>query len=202
VAESISLLDESSFVLGGELRKAPSREIMLSSAEANAVDDYKFAIDVATAEQQAINERIERLDTKTGVILGFVIVSVAEILGFLLLIAGEKNKLVVVHPKVFVVVFAFALTCVLIATVLGCWEMFPRSTHQGFFLRLIKTIDPALRNEDSQVRATLLLLEEAATSKYRVLANKARLMMLTVLFAMVAVFAYVALVGLLITSLL
>lgn len=202
MAESISLLDESSFVLGGELRKAPSREIMLSSAEANAVDDYKFAIDVATAEQQAINERIERLDTKTGVILGFVIVSVAEILGFLLLIAGEKNKLVVVHPKVFVVVFAFALTCVLIATVLGCWEMFPRSTHQGFFLRLIKTIDPALRNEDSQVRATLLLLEEAATSKYRVLANKARLMMLTVLFAMVAVFAYVALVGLLITSLL
>lgn len=202
MAESISLLDESSFVLGGELRKAPSREIMLSSAEANAVDDYKFAIDVATAEQQAINERIERLDTKTGVILGFVIVSVAEILGFLLLIAGEKNKLVVVHPKVFVVVFAFALTCVLIATVLGCWEMFPRSTHQGFFLRLIKTIDPALRNEDSRVRATLLLLEEAATSKYRVLANKARLMMLTVLFAMVAVFAYVALVGLLITSLL
>ena len=52
------------------------------------------------------------------------------------------------------------------------------------------------------MKATLLLLEEAAVSKYRVLANKARLMMLTVLFATAAVFAYVALVGLLIASLL
>ena len=106
------------------------------------MDAYKFAIEIATAEQQAIDERIERLDTKTGVILGFVIVSVAEILGFLLLIAGERHKLELVYPKAFVGLFVFALTCVLVATVLGCWEMFPRSTHQGFFLRFIKIIDP------------------------------------------------------------
>jgi hypothetical protein len=151
------------------------------------VDAYKFAIDVATAEQRAIDERIERLDAKTGVILGFVIVSVAEILGFLLLIAGERNKLAVVHPKLFVGLFAFALTCVLVATVLGCWVMFPRTTHQGFALRFIKIIDPDLHDEVRQAKATLLFLEEAATSKYRVLSNKARLMMLTVLFAAAAV---------------
>jgi len=135
-------------------------------------------------------------------ILGFVILSVAEIFGFLLLIAGERNKLAIVHPETFGGFVAFALICVLVATVLGYWEMFPRRTHIGFSLRFINAVDPGFPNEEAQAKATLDFLEETVVSKNRVLATKARLMILTVLFATAAVFAYVALVGLLIASLL
>jgi hypothetical protein len=97
------------------------------------MESKNFALDAAAEEQKEVDERIERLDTKTGVIFGFVVVSVAEILGFLLLIAGENHKLDIAHRCWFVGLFAFALACVVVTTVLGCWEMLPRRTHVGFF---------------------------------------------------------------------
>jgi hypothetical protein len=176
--------------------------MMLQRRKENYMPIPEFAMQVATAEQHAIDERIERLDTKTGVILGFVVVSVAEILGFLLLVAGEKNKLEVLHRNWFEAVLVFALVCVSLATVFGCWELIPRKTHIGFFLKFIKHLDPALASEDKQAKATFLLLEDAAASKHRVLVAKSWLMLLTVLCTTLAIFAYVVLVAFLLVSVL
>jgi hypothetical protein len=69
-------------------------------------------------------------------------------------------------------------------------------------LRFIKAVDPSLHDEEGPAKATLDLLQEASVSKQRVLADKSRLMILTVIFVAAAMFAYVALVGLLLAMLL
>jgi ABC-type Na+ efflux pump permease subunit len=161
----------------------------------------KFALDVSTAEQAEIDARVERLDTKAGVVLGFVIVSVAEILGFLLLIAGENHKLQVAHPYWVFTLFGVALASVGLATVLGCLELAPRRTHVGFDLKFMQTIDPDLSDEDNQVRTTLLLMEDARKSKMKVLKSKSTLMFWMIISAAGAIFAYIALVALLLSSL-
>jgi hypothetical protein len=72
----------------------------------------------------------------------------------------------------------------------------------GFSLRFIKAVDPDLLDEKRQAHAALDLLQEASVSKQRVIADKSRLMILTVIFVAASMFAYVALVGLLLASLL
>ena len=155
-----------------------------------------FVFDVAKSESKVIDERIERLDEKTGVILGFAAVSVAEILGFLILASIEPRRIgSVLSPGVIGLIF-FGLLCILVATVLGIWELIPRRTHSGFSLHFLELMVSEGRNSGSAQRhATLALLKEAIKSKATVLQSKSKLALWTAVFVAGAIIAYIGAVA-------
>ena len=53
--------------------------------------EIKEALKLGWKELEQQSQMRDHLDTKTGTILGFALVSVVEILGFLLLVAAEKD---------------------------------------------------------------------------------------------------------------
>jgi hypothetical protein len=162
----------------------------------------EFVLKVATSESRAIDERIERLDEKTSVILGFVIVSVAEILGFLLLVSAEARKVGPVFPPWVLRSLFLGFLCILVAMILGLWELLPRKTHIGFSVRLIELMDSkGHSSEDGRMQATLALLEAAIDSKSVVLRAKARLALWTALFVGGAVVAHIVAIVLLLGAL-
>ena len=72
---------------------------------------------LALHEEEQLANRANWLDTKTGAILGFVIVSVAELLGFLLLASTEGIKKTT-HPCLLATVFVLGLLALIAALVI------------------------------------------------------------------------------------
>ncbi|MGO8793457.1 MAG: hypothetical protein ACLQLC_01430 [Candidatus Sulfotelmatobacter sp.] len=72
---------------------------------------------------------IEQLDNKSSVLLGFSLVSVVELLGFLLLVAAENPNARHSQPFWVIVVFLAALVSVLGASVAGFLALRHNSSH-------------------------------------------------------------------------
>lgn len=71
------------------------------------------------------------MDTKTGAVLGFVIVSVAELLGFLLLASREGTKLSVRCPRLLALIFLLGLIALIASMVSGLLELAPMGFQYG-----------------------------------------------------------------------
>lgn len=64
---------------------------MTDKADTGKTDAAEEFIELGWKELRLQSETRDHLDTKTGVILGFALVSVVEVLGFLLLVGAEKD---------------------------------------------------------------------------------------------------------------
>jgi len=94
----------------------------------------KVVLDLALHEEERLANRANWLDTKTGVNLGFVIVSVAELLGFLLLASREGTNSAIsktAHPCLLAVVFVLGLVALIAAMFCGLFELYPMGFQYG-----------------------------------------------------------------------
>jgi hypothetical protein len=67
-------------------------------------------------------EMFDAIDSRTGVIIGFVVVSIVEILGFLILAAAEAIQAIPLHNSVaFSCVVGFFFFLGLILSILSIW---------------------------------------------------------------------------------
>ncbi len=119
-------------------------------------------------------QMFDALDSKTGVIVGFVVVSIVEILGFLLLAAAEATTPTQLSGTpmfsvLVVVFFGLGLLCSFLSTVFGLLALRVRQFAIGFdYEKLVRGAD--LRSEElktlflddlvASVRTNQRILEE------------------------------------------
>jgi hypothetical protein len=97
-------------------------------------ESVRTVLELALHEEEQLAIRANWLDTKTGVILGFVIVSVAELLGFLLLASREGINPSVKstsHPYLLAIVFVLGLVALIAAMFCGLFESYPMGFQYG-----------------------------------------------------------------------
>lgn len=85
-------------------------------------NDFLFEMGMRELELQ--KEMRDHIDDKTGVVLGFALVSIIELLGFLLLVAAEKGYFGGIHWTFFAV-FGVGLASVLVSAVFCVLEIWP-----------------------------------------------------------------------------
>lgn len=170
-----------------ELPKNPDRESL------------KYVAEIALHEEQELAGRANWLDTKTGVVLGFVIVSVAELLGFLFLASGEKAKLPTAHLCLFATFFFVGLGALVAASFAGLIELAPMGFKYGASTELLAP------HVDKPVEEVQMLcidsLRSSAANNRGITARKAMLTKATVLLVAVALLCYSLAVGILFLSL-
>jgi len=97
-------------------------------------ESVKTVLKLGLHEEEQLANRANWLDTKTGVILGFVIVSVAELLGFLLLASRERTSSSITgipHPCLLAIVFVLGLLALIAAMFCGLAELYPMGFQYG-----------------------------------------------------------------------
>src|SRR5713226_4992889 len=88
-------------------------------------------LELAVHEEEQLANRANWLDTKTGAVLGFVIVSIAELLGFLFLASVERTRFSTIHPYWVAAVFVTGLVALIVAMLLGLLELAPMGFQYG-----------------------------------------------------------------------
>lgn len=157
-------------------------------------------LDLALHEEEQLANRANWLDTKTGVLLGFVIVSVAELLGFLLLASAERMNFRTAHPHWLGVVFALGLLALTIAMFLGLGELFPMGFEYGASTEYLAL---EVDKEPKEIRAQCLAsLRKTSVKNRSIVQKKAKLIKGTAIFVAAALLCYAVAVGLLFFSLL
>jgi len=97
-------------------------------------ESVETILKLALHEEEQLAHRANWLDTKTGVILGFVIVSVAELLGFLLLASREGINSSIrstPHPCLLAIVFVLGLAVLMAAMFCGLADLYPMGFQFG-----------------------------------------------------------------------
>ncbi len=162
-------------------------------------DSVKYVVEIALHEEEQLAGRANWLDTKTGAVLGFVIVSVAELLGFLFLASGEKAKLPGVHLCPFAMFFFVGLGALVVASLLGLFELAPMRFKYGASTELLA---PHVDKPVNEVRMLCLdFLRGTVAHNRQIVSKKANLAKATVIFVAVALFCYAAAVAILFLSL-
>ena len=80
----------------------------MNNANPESDSGTKLLLNFALHEEEGLAGRDNWLDTKTGAVLGFVIVSIAELLGFLFLASTEKGK-PIPYPSLLTILFFVGL---------------------------------------------------------------------------------------------
>lgn len=166
------------------------------------LDSIETVLKLALHEEELLANRANWLDTKTGAVLGFVIVSVAELLGFLFLASADhqSNKLAVAHPCLTAVLFSIGLLAIIAAMMLGLRELSPMGFQFGASTEYLST---QLHREASDIKVECINSMRGTSKKNRDIVNeKAKLAKLTVIFVGIAVLCYAIAVAILFFSLL
>jgi hypothetical protein len=152
----------------------------------------RVVLDLALDEEERLANRANWLDTKTGVIFGFVIVSVAELLGFLLLASREGTSSAIgraSHPCLLAVVFVIGLLALIAAMFCGLFELYPMGFQYGTsaeFLALQVDKTP----EEIEMQCVDSLRQTSAHNR-TIIQRKARWTKATVIAVAAALFFYV-----------
>jgi hypothetical protein len=163
-------------------------------------DSVRVVLELALHDEERLANRANWLDTKTGAVLGFVIVSVAELLGFLLLASREKGPFSTSHPCLLAAIFVLGLIALIVAMFLGLFELAPMGFQYGApteFLAL--QVDREVREIQMQCVDSL---RKTSIINREIVRKKARLTKATVLAVGVALCFYAAAVAVLFFSLL
>jgi hypothetical protein len=162
-------------------------------------ESVKYVLEIALHEEHELANRANWLDTKTGAVLGFVIVSIAELLGFLFLAIGEKAKLNTGHIVWFAILFFVGLGTLIVASILGLFELAPMGFKYGASTELLA---PHVDKPVKEIRLLCLdSLRGTVGHNREIVQRKARLTKATVFFVAVALLSYAAAVAILFLSL-
>jgi hypothetical protein len=162
-------------------------------------DSVREVLALALHEEEQLANRANWLDTKTGAVLGFVIVSVAELLGFLFLASGEKARFSTTHPYWLATLFFIGLAALLVASLLGLLELAPMGFKYGASTELLA---PSVDRNASEIRMLCLgSLRGTVAHNRGIVQRKAKLTKVAVVFVAIALLSYAAAVAILFLSL-
>ncbi len=162
-------------------------------------ESVEAVLQLAVREEEQLAHRANWLDTKTAAVLGFVIVAVAELLGFLFLASAEKSKFQTVHTCLLGLVFFSGLGALLVASLVGLAELRPMGFKFGAGAELLA---PHVDEEPTKVRLLALdSLRGTISGNRRIVDKKASLTKVTVLFVAIALLLFAAAVTILFLSL-
>src|SRR5579859_5860702 len=105
--------------------------------DTNLENDLLVKIILSKVESDGL--AFDTLDSKAGLILGFGLVSIAELLGFLLLAASEARPVKMVLPPLVRDLFYFGMGLLIAGTALAMMVLYPRG-----FVRSIEILTPEL----------------------------------------------------------
>jgi hypothetical protein len=125
----------------------------------------------------------DRLDSKAGLVLGFAMVSLAEILGFLLLAAGENHKINSIHPRLVEGFFIAGLSLIVTGAIFSTLALYPR----GF------TNAPSIRVTSSELPSISSIINSFIVTGQRndpILSKKARLTQIACVLVPLGLFCF------------
>jgi hypothetical protein len=129
-------------------------------AEVKPGDDFLY--EYGQLELKKLSDDFDSLDEKTAVVLGFALVSIAEILGFLLLGAAEQNRIHTPHPIAFACFFYMGLVLTMASVVTGLLELWPRSYDAG---PTLEDLRPLAGESPEKIKAALIYALDAACDR-------------------------------------
>jgi hypothetical protein len=161
-------------------------------------DSVNFLLQHALREIDAQNQDRNGLDTKTGVVLGFAIVSLAQMVAALFTLPPDKMH-VSAHPHLLALLFMGGSVSVSLATVFGLLAL--RPTGFDSFSVADDLASPNI-SHDQLSQEILTILKDAIPSNDAEFAKKARYSNRTVYLVGFAVFCYAGVAGLILWPLL
>jgi hypothetical protein len=162
-------------------------------------ESVKVVLKLALFEEEQLANRANWLDTKTGAILGFAIVSIAELLGFLLLASREERKLDIAHPWLLAGVFLLGLAAILVGMYLGLRELSPMGFAYGTSTQFLAL---QIDKDEKDVRLQCVdSLRKTTVANQAIVQKKAKLAKATALAVGVALLLYASAVAILFFSL-
>lgn len=164
----------------------------------------ELVLELALHEEEGLADRANWLDTKTGAVLGFVIVSIAELLGFLFLASAEHpgghRIFTIAHPYLTAVLFSIGLMAIVAAMISGLFELAPMGFSYGTSTEFLAS---QVDKPSSEIRAQCVnALRSTSVRNRAIVQEKAKLVKVTVFCVGVALLCYAAAVATLFFSLL
>lgn len=151
-------------------------------------------LDTAQKKLDSQQEVIAQLDQKSSVILGFSVVSVVEIAGFLLLVAGEGGQMASPQPWQVHLIFYFALICTVLGSALGLIALRGNASH-CFHASEFEQLRVESRDEQKFFAAILSYIQGALDRNYRVIRHKRTYLHWSMIATGAAVLVYTSLVA-------
>jgi len=146
----------------------------------------EFLLQQALAEITAQGEDRTGLDTKTGVVLGFALISLAQTVSALFTMPIEKIHLTA-HPHILALLFLMGVAAVLIVTIFGLLSL--RPTRFNSFSVADDLAKPS--SPPNQMSLEILdILKDAIPENDKSFSKKAKLSEYTVIFVAIAVICY------------
>ncbi len=167
-------------------------------AEQSSPDAVNFLLQHALREVDAQNEDRNGLDTKTGVVLGFAIVSLAQMVAALFALPPDKMHLSP-HPHFLAFLFMGGSTSVSLATVFGLLAL--RPTAFSSFSVADDLAKPHV-SHDQLSKEILTILTDAIPANDAEFAKKVRHSDCAVYLVGIAVFCYAGVAALILWPLL
>ncbi len=161
-------------------------------------ETVNFLLQHALREIDAQNDDRNGLDTKTGVVLGFALVSLAQMVAALFALPPDKMHLSS-HPRLLALLFVGGSVAVSLATVFGLLTL--RPTNFESFSVADDLANPNVAR-DQQSRDILTILQAAIPANDAVFARKAGYSERTVYLVGIAVFCYAGVAALILWPLL
>jgi hypothetical protein len=161
----------------------------LNQSPAN--NSAKLVLDLALHEEQGLADRANWLDTKTGVVLGFGIVSVAELLGFLILASADHRHFGFPHRCLISLLFCAGLIALITGMFLGFAELGPIGFAYGPSTQYLAN---QFQRDEQDIRVECIqAMKETSAKNKIIIQRKARLLRLTVIFMAAALLCGAAL---------
>jgi hypothetical protein len=99
---------------------------------------HRFVVAHAESDQTLF----QNIDSKAGMVLGFALVTIAELLGFLLLVVAEGRILKMSHPHLVSALFWAGMVFLIGGSVSATLALYPRPFFSGIAIRSIDANNP------------------------------------------------------------
>jgi hypothetical protein len=157
-------------------------------------DTESMLLESAHRKVESQHNVIEQLEQKCAVLLGFALVSVVEVLGFLLLVAADHGQRATSEPFWVHAVFYSALGLVLLGGVVGLGALRGNASYY-FHASDFRSLREKASDKAAFLHAMLDGVEEAISGNWRVIRHKRIELRVSSVFVGIALFFYAILVG-------
>lgn len=159
-------------------------------------ETLEIILDYAAKEMYGQGQSFEQFDRKTGVILGFALISIGQVVSILFRLSSEDAVISTSHPTVVRSLLFAGLFLVVLGTFAALLELLPRTFYEFSVLEEIENVD----KNPNELRVSLLKgLDEDIKKNDKAIAYKSTLSKITILSISLA-FACYLIVGTLLLS--
>ena len=125
-------------------KQVESQMAAVSPVEVGDREAFELLKEAGCKEIDSQADCFNQLDAKVGVILGFALVAIVQILGSLFRSMPANQALIAVYPKWFFGLFALAIVSILAAILFAVFERWPRRFFHGAELHKLQPNAPSV----------------------------------------------------------